>query len=263
MSLPEDNSSTAVERALSILESVSSRASGMTNAEISQRLDIPKSTASYLLRTLEQRGYLRREKASGKYKLGLKVLSLSHTVLTGLDIREVALPFLRQFVERNQLTAHLAILDQGRAVYVEKVEAPGFVKMDTWIGHRVDIHTTSVGKALVSLLPEAEVSQMLEHHGMTRHTAKTITARAKFMRELEKVRSQGYAIDDEENSIGVRCLAAPIFNAERHIIAAVGTSGTTAQIDKAHLRRAIEGVKEMARNISQQLGYQARALPRR
>lgn len=257
MSAAEESSSTAVERALSILEAVAGRGTGMTNSEISRRLEIPKSTASYLLRALERRGYLRRDAASGKYKLGLKVLGLSHGVLMSLDIREIAQPVLRQFVERTRLTSHLAILDQGRAVYVEKVEAPGFVKMDTWIGHRVDVHVTAVGKALAAALPEAELEAIVKERGLRKHTPHSLTVRTKFLRELEKVRAQGYAVDDEENSVGVRCIAAPVYDAEGKVVAAFGTSGTTAQIDGANLLRVAEMVKEAARRISQQLGYQA------
>lgn len=256
MSAVEESSSTAVERALSILEAVAARGSGMTNSEISRRLEIPKSTASYLLRALERRGYLRRDAANGKYQLGLKVLGLSHGVLTGLDIRNIALPVLRQFVERTQLTSHLAILDQGRAVYVEKIDAPGFVKMDTWVGHRVDVHVTAVGKALVAALPEVELEAIVKERGLRKHTPHSLTVRTKFLRELEKVRAQGHAVDDEENSVGVRCVAAPVYDAGGKAVAAFGTSGTTVQIDDAQLPRVVELVKVAARRISQQLGYQ-------
>lgn len=256
MSIAEASSSTAVARALSILEAVAQRGGGMTNSELSRRLDIPKSTASYILRALERRGYLRRERSTGKYRLGLKVLTLSRSVTTGSDVRDVALPVLKQFVERSHLTVHLAILDQGRAVYIEKVEAPGFIKMDTWVGHRVAVHTTGVGKALVSYLPEIEVETILKERGLQKRTLKTITARAKFMRELEKVRAQGYALDDEENSVGVRCVAAPIFNNQGTVVAALGTSATTNQIDQDNLPKIASLVKEAARKISHQLGHQ-------
>jgi IclR family transcriptional regulator, KDG regulon repressor len=259
MGVREDNSSKAVERALVILEAVAQKPGGMTNSEISRRLVIPKSTASYILHTLEHRGYLRRERASGKYRLGLKVLTLSRGVTSGLNLREAALPVLRHIVERSQLTAHLAVLDQGRAVYIEKVDAPGFIKMDTWVGRRLEVHTTAVGKALVSHLPEVEVEEIIKERGLKRHTPKTIVARSKFLRELEKVRSHGYAVDDEENSLGVRCIAGPVFNHKGAVVAAVGTSGTINQIDRSNISKVTDLVLEAARKISQQLGYQGHA----
>lgn len=249
-----EHPSTAAERALNILEALAEQTGGLTHSEISRQLRIPKSSASYLLRTLEQRGYLRRERTTGKYHLGLKVLSLTRGVLTGLDIRELALPVLRSLVQRIQLTSHLAVLDHGQAVYVEKAEAPSFIKMDTWVGRRMDVHSTSVGKALVAWLPKAEVEAILREHGLRKRTPKTITVTAKFLRELDKVRAQGYALDDEENSLGVRCVAAPVFDSLGKVQAAVGVTGTINQVDKARLPKIAALVQEAARKISQQLG---------
>ncbi len=254
MSDREDSSSVAVERALAILETVAQRGS-LSNSELSRKLEIPKSSASYLLRTLEQRGYLRRERASGKYYLGLKILNLSNSVRVGQDLREIALPAMQQLVEKIHLTTHLGILDHGEAVYIAKVEAPGFFKTDTWVGRRMPVHATAVGKVLIAVLPPAEVEAIIKEQGMVKKTAKTITVASKLMRELEKVSEQGYAIDDEENSPGGRCVAAPVYDSMGLIVAAVGVSGTTTQNDLAHLPKVIEQVRSTARRISQQLGY--------
>jgi DNA-binding IclR family transcriptional regulator len=236
------------------LEALAERDNGMTNAEISRRLEIPKSSASYILRALERRGYLRRDVETNKYRLGLKALSLSQGALDGLDIRRVALPEMRRLMERSRLTAHLAVLDHGEAVYVEKVEAPGFVKMNIWVGRHMPIHCTSVGKALVAWLPEAEVKTLLKGRGMPRRTSKTIVVSARYLQELARVRGQGYAVDDEENNYGVRCVAAPIFDSLGLVIASVGVSGTTTQNDLDHLPKVADLVKEAARKVSQQMG---------
>jgi len=252
MSVHEDNSSTAVERALSILETLAQRNS-LSHAELCRKLDIPKSTATYLLATLERRGYLRR--VEGKYHLGLKVLDLSRGAHTGEDLQEIARPALQQLVERVHLTAHLAVLDRGEAVYIVKVEAPGFFKTDTWVGRRMPVNSTAVGKVLTAALPEAEREAIIKERGFKKQTPKTITTQARFLRELEKVRAQGYAIDDEENSLGGRCVAAPVYDSAGAVAGSVGVSGTTAQSDPAHLPKVIEAVKSAARKLSQQLGY--------
>src|SRR5499426_3337288 len=257
---PVDNSSNAVERALSILEAIAERENGLTNAEISRRLELPKSSASYILRVLERRGYLQRNEETNKYRLGLKVLSLSRGALNGLDIREIALPALQQLMEHSHLTAHLAIFDHGEAVYIEKVEAPGFVRMNTWVGRHMPVHCTSVGKALVAWLPEAEIKALLKEYGMRRRTSKTIVVCARYLQELERVREQGYAVDDEENNYGVRCVAAPIFDSLNRVVASVGVSGTTTQNDVDHLPKVVELVKEAARKVSQQLGWESRVI---
>ena len=120
-----ESPSTSVDRTIAILEAVASRAAGMSNAEISRKLGIPKSSASYILRALEKHGYLRRQRETGKYRLGLKILNLGRGALSGVDVREVALPIMRQLVEHVHITSHLAILDGSQAVYVERVESPG------------------------------------------------------------------------------------------------------------------------------------------
>lgn len=252
--MAKDFHSPAVDRAFDILESLADHADGLTHSQISVRQHIPKSTASYLLRSLERRGYLLRETETGKYRLGLRVLELERAVLSGLTIRELALPVLQWLVETGRLTAHLAILDRGQAVYVEKVEAPGFIKMNTWIGRRMDIHATSVGKAIAAYLPKEEVEQILRQRGMLKHTPRTITVPSKFFAELEKVKNQGYAIDDEENHLGVRCVGVPVFNGLGEAQASVAVSGTTEQTGEDALPKVVELVREAARKISKKLG---------
>jgi len=255
MAESKESPSVAVERALAILEAVASRADGLTNAEISSKLNIPKSSASYILRTLESNGYLRRDEETAHYRAGVKVLSLSRSALSGLDVRDVAIPFMRDIVENTRLTCHLAILDGSSAVYVEKVEAPGFLKVDTWVGRRMLVHTTSVGKALAAYLPHGRVQKILETAGMEKRTPHSITTPAKYFKELERVRELGYALDNEENSVGARCFAAPIFNQSDEIEASLGLSGTVQQVNSETLPQLSEQLKEATRRISRQLGW--------
>lgn len=244
---------TAVERALNILEAAAHRREGLTNSEISRKLAIPKSSASYILRTLERRGYLRRDADTGRYRLGLKILSLGGDAQANLDLADVALPFMRSLVERVHLTVHLAVLDQGEAVYVEKVEAPGFFKVNTWVGRRMFLHSTSVGKSLLAWLPKHDVEAIVRQQGMKKRTPKTIVTISRLLADLEHVREQGYSVDDEENSLGARCLGAPIFDAAGNVTAALGASGTLTQVDEGNIPRIVEALKETARRISRQL----------
>ena len=249
----ETSPATAVERALNILEAAANRRDGLTNSEISHKLGIPKSSASYILRTLDRRGYLRRDAGTGRYRLGLKILSLGGDARANLDIAEVALPFMQALQERIHLTIHLAVLDQGEAVYIEKVEAPGFFKVNTWIGRRMYLHSTSVGKCLLAWLPRPEVEATLRQQGMKKRTPKTISSMPKLLTDLEQVRQHGHAIDDEENSLGARCLGAPIVDALGNVTAALGVSGTLTQMDEANLPRIMDALKETARRVSRQL----------
>ncbi len=253
MPLLESSPATAVERALNILEAAAHRREGLTNSEISRKLGIPKSSASYILRTLERRGYLLREAESGRYRLGLKILSLGGDAQANLDLAEVALPFMRALVEKIHMTVHLAVLDQGEAVYIEKVEAPGFFKVNTWVGRRMFLHSTSVGKCLLAWLPKHEVETLVKQQGLKKRTPKTITTMTRLLAELEHVKNEGYAVDDEENSLGARCLGAPVFDVSGSVVAALGASGTLTQVDEASMPRIAEALKETARRISRQL----------
>ncbi len=253
--MPASDSSptTAVERALNILEAAAQRRDGLTNAEISRKLGIPKSSASYILRTLEKRSYLRRDPESGRYRLGLKILSLGGDAQANLDIADIALPLMRILSEKIRMTVHLAVLDQGEAVYIEKVEAPGFFKVNTWVGRRMFLHSTSVGKCLLAWLSKQEIETIVKQQGMKKRTPKTITSISKLLADLEHVKLSGYAVDDEENSLGARCLGAPIFDSMGNATAALGASGTLTQTDEANMPRMIEALKETARRISRQL----------
>jgi DNA-binding IclR family transcriptional regulator len=253
MPATESSPATAVERALNILEAAAQRREGLTNSEISRKLGIPKSSASYILRTLERRGYLRRDAETGRYRLGLKILSLGGDAQGNLDIADVALPFMRALVEKFRLTVHLAVLDQGEAVYIEKVEAPGFFKVNTWVGRRMFLHSTSVGKCLMAWLPKQDVETVVRQQGLKKRTPKTITTVSKLLAELEHVKQAGYAVDDEENSLGARCLGAPIFDAMGNVTAAIGASGTLTQMDEANMPKIIEALKDTARRITRQL----------
>src|SRR5215467_3241480 len=253
MPAPDSSPATAVERALNILEAAARRRDGFTNSEISRKLGIPKSSASYILRTLERRGYLRRETETGRYRLGLKILSLDGDAQTNLDIADVALPFMRTLIEKLHLTIHLTVLDQSETVYIEKVEAPGFFRVNTWVGRRMFLHSTSIGKCLLAWLPKQEVETIVKQQGLKKRTPKTITTMTKLFADLDHVKQEGYAVDDEENSLGARCLGAPVFDATGNVVAALGASGTLTQVDGVNMTRIAEALKDTARRISRQL----------
>ncbi len=247
--------STAVERALSILELVVQKSEGLTNSEISRQLTIPKSSASYLLRTLEDRGYLRRDQNSHRYRIGIKVASLAHGMLEFVDLRQAASPVLRQLVEKTGLTAHLAILDNGRAVYIDRAENPGFLRINTWVGRDLNVHATAVGKALMAHREESEVRDILDKQGMEQKTHRTVTTAAEYLLQLEQVRTLGFAEDIEENNLGVRCVGAPVFDAGGQGIAAIGLTGAISQVTSENAPNLAKVVVKAASIVSRQLGF--------
>jgi DNA-binding IclR family transcriptional regulator len=246
----------AVLRGLQILELLAGEKKRWTTTEISRKLKIPKSTTSYLLHTLLARGYLVRE-VDGLYRLGMKLLVLGGQALRGIEIREAALPILRRLTAETQTTAHLAVIEGAEAVYIERVPSPGFIQIDTWVGRRMPLHSTSVGKALSAFLPEAEAENLFQIAGLPRFTPRTIVSLPRLMQELRKIRENGVAIDNEENTPGVRCVAAPIFGSNERAVAALSLTGPVQQVTEERALRIAEKVKEGARQLTQTLGGHA------
>ena len=259
-----ESTSTAVERALSMLELVSESTNGLTNSDLSRRLKIPKSSASYILRVLENRAYLSRAEG-GKYRLGLKIMDLTGSALPQQDVREIAKPVMAEFLRKTHLPeAHIAVLDNGRAVYVEKAEGEkSFIKMDIWVGHRLPVHTTAIGKVLVAYLPDDEILAILKLRGMEKKTKRSIIDPQKFLREATRVRKYGFAVDDEENAAGVRCIAAPIFDVSGKVVATLGTSSIIMHIDEAHMPKIVDLIKKAAAKVSLGMGFSAKSQPQR
>src|SRR3954451_2821263 len=166
----------------------------------------------------------------------------------------MAAPALAELVRKTSLTAHLAILDRGEAIYIDKKEPEGFLKINSWIGKRNYVHTSAVGKALVADMDSGEVRRIWES-GLPKRTANTVSSWKKFRAELAAVQTVGYAIDKEEDEIGGRCIAAPIFDATGARAAAIGLSGIVSQIPDDRIQALGELVRAMAENISTRLGY--------
>ena len=253
--VPVMNPVTSIDRALTIFELISQSRKGLSNSEVSRKLKLPKSTASYILRTLDQRGYLYRNDSSGKYRLTAKLFSIGSQALRSMELQDIVLPILQELVDKTGLAGHLAILDGNEVVYIEKIDKPGFIKMNTWIGKRLDVHCTAVGKSLIAYLPQEAVEEIIREKGLPKRTPKTINSPRQLFSELARVRSAGYALDKSENSLDVKCIAAAIFNAEGKVEAAVGLTGTESQMRLHKLKSYVKLIKQAAKNISRQLGY--------
>jgi DNA-binding IclR family transcriptional regulator len=248
----------AVLRSLQILELLAGERKRWTTTEISRKLKIPKSTTSYLLHTLLDRGYLVRE-SEGIYRLGMKLLVLGGQALRGVEVRELALPVLRRLTTETQTTAHLAVLEGAEAVYIERVPSPGFIQIDTWVGRRMPLHSTSVGKVLAAFLPEKEAEALFQAAGLARFTPHTIVSMPRLKQELRRIRESGVAVDNEENTPGVRCVAVPIFGPQGVPVAAMSLTGPVQQVTEDRLGKIVEKIKDAARQLTATLGGQAAA----
>ena len=182
------------------------------------------------MRTLERLGYVRKTAGDRNYSLGLKAYALGHKLVRAMSLSQIALPHMQRLVSNLRLSAHLGVLDKDQGMFIQKVEAPGLIKFDTYAGKRMDLHCTGLGKVILAYeLPEA-VQHIFAKPVYTRYTKNTITSPRALSREVQEVRKLSYAFDDEEEEMGVRCVAVPVVDGAGRFLAALSVTGTVAQI---------------------------------
>jgi IclR family transcriptional regulator, KDG regulon repressor len=240
----------SLERALLLLDLVAREGQGLTNAEISRRMGMAPSTSSYILSRLEREGYVRRDKDTGRYQIGMRLVELAYGALRTIGHRPLVEPALHRLVAQTRLTALIAVWVRGRAVVVEKVESPESIKLDVDLGYPLHAHSSALGKVLLADRSSDELNQFLKECGLPRRTAKTITSKAGLLRELETVRLRKYASSNEEEFLGGRAVAAPILDSFGKVCAAVSGAGPTGHPIWQCPEDAVRCVKEAAREIS-------------
>lgn len=245
----------SVDRALSIMEVLSDYDEGLGITEISTKIDLHKSTVYRLLGTLIYKGYVKQDKSTNKYKITFKLFELGNKSIENIDIVSVSRPFIEDLMERVNEVVHLVLLEGEEIVYIDKVESHNTIRMHSNIGKRSPAYSTSVGKAIMAYLPKQKIKEIWDNSEIKKYTKYTITDFDKFMEELKGIRKIHYAIDDEENELGVRCIGAPIFNHKNEPIAAISISGPTSRVTKESVEKQAKWVMKYAEMISKELGY--------
>lgn len=228
--MPTTQTVPAVERAVQILEALDNSRRGMNIAEIGRKLGIPRSTAHVLVLTLERCGYVAKTASTRNYMLSAKVYNLGRETMRNQNLAEIALGPMKWLSAQARLTSHLAVVEGDQAVYIQKVEGPGFIRFDTKVGKRTNLHCTSVGKVLLAYGPSAQRREFLGKMTYAHYTRKTLSTAAALRAELDRTVERGYAIDDEEEELDVRCLAVPVYNPRGEVVAALSLTGTVGLI---------------------------------
>ena len=259
MSSLKTGSPPAVDRALTIMEELARSRRGLRLPEIALRLGFPKSTTHSLLVALQRRGYLHRNKRTGRYLFGSRILILANAALSGMTLREVAHPVLLGVMNNTGLAAKMAILDQDQALLIDQVHPSSVSAPMTWLGRHLDLHCTALGKALAASLPQEQWQPLVAEHKLARHNEATICSPARLIKELTLTRDRGYAFDNEEFDIGMRCLAVPVLSAAEEI-AAIGISGTTLEIYDERVDPLVRVLKTAAARIAEEFGNFSKAV---
>ena len=245
----------SVQRAFDILNLFNHQVVELGITEIAKALDLHKSTASGLVYTLEANHYLEQNPDNRKYRLGLKLIERSTIVLGQLEIRKVATPYLNALRDWSQESINLAIRDGHEVVYVERMLSEQVLSFRNEIGKRGYVHSTALGKAILAQMPHSEARAILNAYAREAFTPHTLTSIEALMDDLAHTRERGYALDDEENELGGRCVAAPILNHQGDALAALSISVPLPRIPRERIPYFGEKVKAVAQEISERFGY--------
>ncbi|MFC7395244.1 IclR family transcriptional regulator [Scopulibacillus cellulosilyticus] len=245
----------SVDKALTIIKIVSTRRDGFGVTELAEKLELNKSSIFRILATLTAHGFIEQDSETKKYRLGYQYLELSAKLLDSIDIRKEAMPFLRELEKITNEVIHLVIYSQKEAVYIEKLEGNETLRMHSQVGKRAPMHCTSAGKTILAYLPKEEVLSIVEQKGLPQHTKNTITNTEDLFKNLDEIKNKGYGIEQEENELGIRCVAAPIFNHTGKIAGAISISGPSIRMSEARISTLKDELMKVCNMLSTRLGY--------
>ena len=244
----------SIKKALKILQIFSQDYPDLGVTEISRILGVHKSSVSRIIGTLASEGFLEKNPSSGKYRLGLKLIDLGNRVLSRYDLRDHATPFMEELAKRTGEIIHLSILDKNEIVYLDKKGEGQALTIGTKVGGRNPAHASSMGKVLLAGVSHQELMNILSLGPLVPCTSSTITKTSQLLKELEKVRKQGFAMDNEESFPGIRCVAAPIYDREGKVVAALSVTAPRQRMGQERMKEIKRQVIETARSISRRIG---------
>jgi IclR family transcriptional regulator, KDG regulon repressor len=245
----------SVDRALDILDLFDNRHAELGNAEIARLLDLPVGTAAGLIYTLKVRGYLAQNPNNRKYHLGFKLAERTRVLFDQLDLRRVALPHLEQLREWSQESVNLGIQDDHSVVYIERMFGNHSLGIRSELGKHAPMHSTALGKAILAFRSAEEIQRFVSNCKFEPVTRYTIQEASAFLADLALTRQRGFGVDDEENEIGGRCVAAPIFDSSSLAIAAVSVSVPVQRLPADRVAEFGRALQSTAQQISRDLGY--------
>jgi DNA-binding IclR family transcriptional regulator len=244
-----------LDRVFRILDILAESGSGISLTEMAERLMLHKSTAHRLMMVLETSRFVERHPTTGKFHLGSRVMELGLCAVSQLDVYGIAGPHLRTLVSETGETAHLAVLRDGEIVSLVSAESQQTLRTPMTVGTRTPVHCTSLGKAILAFGPEEYIDEFLKGRTLKAYTRKTITSSSRLKAELRAIRARGYAIDNEEREVGLRCIGAPVCNSAGEVIAAVSIAGPAFRITEERMTALAGAVVRTAARLSASLGY--------
>lgn len=247
----------SAQRALSILELLTSREEPLSFATIAATLDYPRSSLHGLLRTLTERGWVELDPITRLYRLGIRTWEAGNTYMRAVTLADRARPFMQWVCDRVDETIQLAVLDGRHNVYITKVEGKQRLVLDSEVGRRLEAHATALGKLLLASLPEEELDRRFAGVRLEKFAPQTIEDYAALKAVLATIRARGYALDDEEYTPGVHCVAVPVRDHTGRVVAAMSVAFTSARFAEERRQQALGWLREATDRLSTALGYRA------
>lgn len=244
----------SLSRAFGLLEYVAGDNVGLGLSQIAAQMELAPSTVHRLLNSMREMGYVECDQNTGLWSVGLKAFTIGNTYLRKREFAVQARSYMKKLVGQVGETVNLAIMDDRNVVFIAQVECSHVMRMAVPIGTRGPLHASAVGKIMMSSMTNEEVRGILENIEFTKLTSKTHQGAANLIQELEKISLQNYAVDEEEQNIGMRCIAANIYNEYSEAVAAISVSGPTVRLVKGNIKNVSRLVIETAQEITSAIG---------
>ncbi len=243
-----------LRKAMQILDYVIFSPGDVSITDVAREFNMSVSNAYKYLKVFEELGFIVR-KRDKRYIPGYKLAEYGSMVLRKIDVREIAHPYLVDVMAKTGQTVHLVLKDGFDGVYIDKVEGVYSIPMVSRVGMKVELYASASGKAILAYLPESEIEEYLSKKRLNRKTPNTITDPQMLKGELKKIRELGYAVDNEENEIGIKCVGVPIFDHTGYPIAGMSVSGAARRLSEEVIKECALHLKRAAEEISKKLGY--------
>lgn len=246
----------SLTRALGLLDAIAESHDGLTLSDLAELTGLAPSTAHRLLTTLEAARFVRFEASQALWQIGIQAFVVGNAFVRTRDVTAIARPHMRRLRDDCGETVNLYIEDDGEVVCMIQVESREMMRAISRPGGRVRMHVSGAGKAMLAHIDDDRLSALILRHGLKRYTAKSIDSPAKLRAELARIRERGFSVDDEENAVGLRCVAAPILDEDGNPVAAISLSGPTARMSDEDVARYGRRVRAAARDITLHYGGQ-------
>jgi IclR family KDG regulon transcriptional repressor len=250
----------SADRVLTLIELLTEHRDGLTFTQLQEFTSWPRSSLYGLVRTMADRNHLEFDPHSQEYRIGVRIWEAGQTFNSSVKIAELAMPYLQEAGKRLNETVQLAVLDGIENIDVAKVDSSHPLNLVSFVGARLPAYATGIGKVLLAGLDEVDLDKRLEGVELTKYTDTTILSMDRLRQLLRDIRTQGFAVDDEEYTLGVRCWAVPVLDVTGSVVAGISTSIPSARVSEGIEETALAVLTEIAGQISSQLGYKPPAL---